>query len=220
MSGHQQYALGGLKRPDAIDEVFGRANPNPERIGCPSREVLEALARRERPISDPAYDHLGECSPCYLEARALKEASDQRRRRVMTWATALMLAVGAIAWVLVTRKVWRTSESAPIRRQLDLRPYAGASGASHGDLSPAVLPRADLMLTLLLPTGAKPGPYEVQVRDSDATTRASALGHGERRNGVDALDVALDLGDLPAGAYALAVRPDGHGWQQFPVRLE
>ncbi len=39
-----------------VDDLFSRGNPNPERIGCPARDVLVALARKERAIGDPAYD--------------------------------------------------------------------------------------------------------------------------------------------------------------------
>ena len=76
------------------------------------------------------------------------------------------------------------------------------------------------MLTLLLPTGSEPGPYEVQVRDSNATTRASARGNAELRNCISRLDVAVGLGDLPPGGYALAVRRDGNDWQLFPSQLQ
>lgn len=61
--------------PEALfDELMAGAYPNPERIGCPPRDVLITLARRERPIGDPAYAHLTRCSPCYLEGRAIQEA--------------------------------------------------------------------------------------------------------------------------------------------------
>ena len=84
-----------LAHPTEFDELFGRGYPNPDRVGCPPREVLVSLARRERPIGDPAYDHIKECSPCYLEGRAIQEADAlQRRRRVLTWAAA---AVGILA---------------------------------------------------------------------------------------------------------------------------
>ena len=39
---------------DEVDELFGEANPNPERTGCPSQDVLSALAQRARPIRDRA----------------------------------------------------------------------------------------------------------------------------------------------------------------------
>ena len=58
---------------DDIDEVLSWANPNPERVGCLSRETLIALASREQPIGDPAYEHLLKCSPCYCDLRALND---------------------------------------------------------------------------------------------------------------------------------------------------
>ena len=56
------------------DLLLGRAHPNPTREGCPPRELLVSLSRRELPIGDPAYDHLSKCSPCYQEFRALQQA--------------------------------------------------------------------------------------------------------------------------------------------------
>jgi hypothetical protein len=222
MSSHQHGELARLKQPDEIDEVFGRAHPNPDRIGCPSHDVLLALARRERPMGDPGYGHLAECSPCYLEVRALNDAADVTRRRMLVWAAAaaLIVGTGSAAWFLTTREDGVASGGTQLRAELDLRPYAITRGETQRDLPPLVLPRAGLMLTLLLPTGSEPGPYEVQVRDSNATIRASARGNAELRNYVSTLDVAVGLAELPPGRYALAVRRDGNEWQQFPVRLE
>lgn len=62
---------------DEIDLVLGGANPNPTRAGCPPREVLSALARRERPMADPAWEHLLKCSPCYREVRAIQQADSR-----------------------------------------------------------------------------------------------------------------------------------------------
>ncbi|ODS57843.1 MAG: hypothetical protein ABS36_05225 [Acidobacteria bacterium SCN 69-37] len=59
---------------DDVDQVLRIANPNPTRQGCPSHDVLAALSRRERPIEDPAYEHLIECSPCYCEVRDMQRA--------------------------------------------------------------------------------------------------------------------------------------------------
>lgn len=59
---------------EPLDEALRVANPNPTRQGCPSRDILVALSRRERPIGDPAYEHLLDCSPCYSEVRDLQLA--------------------------------------------------------------------------------------------------------------------------------------------------
>ncbi len=71
---------------EPFDEVLRAANPNPTRQGCPSHDVLVALSRRERPIEDPAYEHLLDCSQCYAEVRDLQlawllRANDHPSRR-------------------------------------------------------------------------------------------------------------------------------------------
>ena len=40
-----------------MDLLLGRAHPNPAREGCPPRDLLVSLSRRELPIGDPAYEH-------------------------------------------------------------------------------------------------------------------------------------------------------------------
>ena len=69
-------SLAGLSSDALVEEIFSHGHPNPERTGCPSHDVLVSLARRERPIGDPAYDHLFKCSPCWLAVRELKEMAD------------------------------------------------------------------------------------------------------------------------------------------------
>lgn len=61
---------------DEVDSLFQRASPNPERLDCPGREVLEQLATRSLPIEHNGYHHLAQCSPCYREFRTI--ASDAR----------------------------------------------------------------------------------------------------------------------------------------------
>jgi hypothetical protein len=223
MSSDRREGQTRLAHSTEFDEVFGRGYPNPDRVGCPPREVLVSLARRERPIGDPAYDHIKECSPCYLEGRAIQEADALRqRRRILTWAAAaaLILGTGSATWFWTTRENGVVSSGTRLRAELDLRPYAITRGEPQPVLPPLVLPRGDLMLTLLLPTGSEPGQYEVQVKDSSATTRASARGNAELRQYVSTLEVAVSVGELSPGMYSLAVRRDGNEWQQFPVRLE
>jgi hypothetical protein len=221
MSTDRREGRAPLAHPTEADELFGRAYPNPDRVGCPSREVLVSLARRERPIDDPAYDHIKECSPCYLEGRAIQEADAlQLRRRVLAWAAAAVvaLAAGTGAWILTARS---GSVDTEIQAQLDLRPYAIMRGETQTtERAPLQLPRGRLLLTLLLPTGSEPGPYGVEIRDASAVSRASARGDADLRNHVTTLDVTVATGSLSPGAYHLAVRRLGDGWQEFPLRIE
>jgi hypothetical protein len=217
MSSDRQEHEGHLKHPTEFDELFGRAYPNPNRVGCPPRADLIALARRERPLGDPAYDHLKECSPCYLEGRAIQEA-DAGRRRILAWAAAAVVAVvaGTGAFILTNGGGTETE----VRAQLDLRPHAIMRGESQTGRPPLTLPRGRVSLSLLLPTGSDPGAYEVEIRELDSTPAVVAAGQADLRNRVTILDVDVATGSLSPGAYQLAIRQSGTGWQQFPLRIE
>jgi hypothetical protein len=221
MSSDRREGRAQVAHPTEADELFGRGYPNSDRVGCPPREVLLSLARRERPIGDPAYDHIKECSPCYLEGRAIQEADAlQQRRRMLTWAAAAVvaLAVGTGAWILAARS---RSVDTEIRAQLDLRPYAIMRGDTQTtERPPLQLPRGRVALTLLLPTGSEPGPYDVEIRDAGAVSRASVRGDAELRNQITTLAVTVATGSLSPGFYQLALRHVGDGWQEFPLRIE
>ena len=62
----------GFRAEDEIDIVFGFAHPNPSRVGCRSEAELVELTHRRRPIDDPGYTHLGQCSPCHRRVRAFQ----------------------------------------------------------------------------------------------------------------------------------------------------
>ena len=221
MSSDRREGPAQLAHPTEFDEVFGRGYPNPDRVGCRRRDVLVSLARRERPIGDPAYNHIKECSPCYLEGRAIQEADAlQQRRRILTWAAAAVvaLAAGTGAWILTARS---SSVDIEIQAQLDLRPYAVMRGETQTtERPPLQLPRGRVLLTLLLPTGSEPGPYDVEIRDTGAVSRASARGDVDLRNHVTTLDVTVATGSLSPGEYQLAVRYVGDGWHEFPLLIE
>jgi hypothetical protein len=219
MSSDRRKGPAQLVHPTEFDELFGRAYPNPDRVGCPPREVLVALARRERPIGDPAYNHIAECSPCYLEGRAIQEAdAAQRRRRVLALAAvAFVVTTGAVAWILAPAS--RVAD-ARIRIQLDLRPYATMRGErSHADRPPLQLPRRHIALRLVLPAGSEPGQYELQIRDADAMSRTSARGDANLGRDITVLETAVSLESLEAGEYELGVRGPRAGWQFFPVHI-
>jgi hypothetical protein len=212
----------GFQIENEMDLLLGRAHPNPTREGCPPADLLLRLARRELPIGDAAYDHIGKCSPCYQELRTIQQTDAARRgttRRRLAWAAAavLVLSVGAGAWLLTRGG---NPSAAAVNAQLDLRPYAVARGETQpADRPPLELPRDLVLVTLLLPTGSEPGPYDVQMRNGSATANVAAQGNAELRDQVTRLQVPLDLAKLSRGAYQLAVRRHGDDWQTFPVQL-
>lgn len=228
----QQPDRSGFRSEDDIDQLLGSANPNPERVGCPGHDVLAALARRERAIGDPGYEHIVNCSPCYREFRALQQAAtgDLRRRakQLRLWpvaaAAAVVIAVGVWFGVssqrarIAPEEIATADRTADLPTQLDLREYTVSRSEAAGAKRPVVdLPRGRLDLTIFLPVGSESGAYEVQVLDAELRSRASARGSAEIRNYVTTLRTALDIHDLNAGSYQLAVRREGEEWQIFPA---
>jgi hypothetical protein len=219
MTRQRSDETGPLRAIDELDELFGRANPNPSRVGCPPREVLVALARRERPINDPAYEHLTQCSPCYVDVRAIQERNKSQPRTRLAWTIGVTVAVlmaVAVRWMRITASGSHTPE---VRADLDLRPFAVTRGIDQRAVEPLSLPRDRATLTLLLPTGSEPGPYEVEILDSNQTSKASAVGAATQKDHVTMLRVSIDPSSL-TGPYQLAVRRTGDQWQMYPLKVK
>jgi hypothetical protein len=223
---------------DDVDQVLSHANPNPERIGCPSRESLIALARRVAPIGDPGWEHLVKCSPCYREFRALQreqaeapvvQAANSRGLWIAVAAVAVLVAGAAGIWFVFgsgDRSGDRpASVSQPqvseLRTELDLRKFAvtrSERGTDQG--APVLLPIGLVDLTLLMPVGSEPGNYEIQVLDANLQWKASARGLGQIRDFVTTIQTKIDLRSVPSGTYQLAVRREGDDWRFFPARVQ
>ena len=215
-----------------MDLLLGRAHPNPTREGCPPRDLLVSLSRRELPIGDPAYEHFSKCSPCYQELRALQQADAAalkaaERRKRLAYAAAAVLVLGiAGSWFAlrragdVDRIAQPTTHTAPQSARLDLRPLAVTrSEEQKVEAAPLVVPRGRVNATILLPVGSSPGEYDVRILDSDLHARATAKGSAEIRNYVTTLEAVIDVSALEAGDYQLTLRRDGGEWQMFPLRV-
>jgi hypothetical protein len=233
------------QRPDSsafvaeneIDVVLAGAYPNPAREGCPPADVIEALARRERPLDDPDWRHVFKCSDCYREVRALQQAAGERRegfeepRRwwpAVAAAAVLVLAVAG-GWFVWSRPETGTTPatdapahatSVEARANWDYRKYTVTrSDANQTELPPLLLPRRPDRVAIQLPPGFLPGEYEVQLLDADLRSRASARGVAEMRDGAATIETAIDVSELPAGRYQVAVRREGESWRLFPAEL-
>jgi hypothetical protein len=231
----------GGQRPDPtdfrieneMDLLFGRAHPNPAREGCPPPELLRRLARRELPIGDPAYDHFAKCSPCYKELRTLQQAdaarlSAARRRRTTLAAAAGVVVAIAGTWFMMrpTDRTASVPAAAPSTQtvaqsaRLDLRPLAVTRSEDRKpDAAPLEVPRARVNATILLPTGAAPGVYEIRILDKDLTARATSKGSADIRDFVTTLEAEIDASALEPGDYHLTLRREGGEWQMFPLRV-
>jgi hypothetical protein len=230
-NGGQRPDPGGFRIENEMDLLLGRAHPNPAREGCPPAELLTRLAHRELPIGDPAYDHIGKCSPCYQELRAIQQADAARqtaaRRKRLVWAAAAVVAVAiGGSWFALRQTGDTGATTVPTpgveqQARLDLRPFTVTRGDERTKQTEGlVLSRARLKATILLPVGSEPGDYEVQVLDANLTSRASSRGRATIVDYVTTLETTIDTSALPVGAYQLAVRRESEDWRVFPMRLQ
>ena len=204
-----------------LDTIYSSAEPNLDRIGCPAREALRALAMRARPLSDPLWDHVMECAPCRIDVREMGQgrASTPQRppTRSLSWVAAavVVLGIGLGAWLL-TR-----GGGAPTGITGDLRPYAVMRSDRSQLTEPAFdLPQRLVRLTVVLPNGSEPGRYELELRGPDGSARATAWGGATLQDFITRLSADLDLRSAPRGASELAIRRTGEDWQLFPVRIQ
>jgi hypothetical protein len=213
-----------------LDDVYSHVDANPDRVGCPPETVLIELATRVRPVTDPLWEHVIQCSPCAVEVRARHRATlsgahlfvGNRRQ----WAAAAVLVLCALStvWVLPRHHAELTdahTPTAPVTTTLDLRKYSVLrSEVAPPRMEPLLLPRRRLSLTMLLPVGSEPGPYELQLLDVQLHAQSATVGAALLQDFVTRLTVDLDLRSVPLGGYQLAVRHQGEDWQLFPVRVD
>ena len=217
---------------DELDYLFANASPNPNREGCPSRDVLIGLSRRERPIGHPDYLHIVRCSPCFREFRAIQQATKAKARGRRLWAVsaAALLVVAVVGvWVMLGHDRSKApivgqpspgAVSGDLTAKLDLRPYTVArSDERRAEPDPVVIPQGRVTATILLPVGAEPGDYEIRLLDQDLALRASSTGSAAIRDHVTTLDTTIDLRSIAPGRYQLALRRSGGEWQMFPALL-
>lgn len=216
-----------------VDWFFENANLNPDRVGCLSQEVLGQLARKERPICDTGYEHLGHCSPCYqqfrrLQSRAVPQVGPSKLSRWLVGAAAaLVLVVGGTGVYL-----WSTHRiagagpaiSGAQNREiatLDLRPFVVSRGVEQTGRPPLKLSRNDTVVRILLPIGMEPGAYEVRLVDGTLVvtvldSKAEAVFENQRVS----IRTNVSLKNMQAGQYQLALRRSGEDWHFFPTILE
>lgn len=112
------------------------------------------------------------------------------------------------------------SPAVPLQVTLNLRPDAVTRSAETPDGPPPLeLPRGMLEVTLLLPVGSEPGTHDVQVLDAERRSVAFVQGDAAIREFVTTLPVTIDLRDVAAGDYEIAVRRQGDGWRTFPANV-
>jgi hypothetical protein len=212
-----------------IENVLRYANPNPERSGCPTREDLISLALRVRGAEDPLWMHIAACSPCYEDVRELQSRHpvpvDEEPRRLRQWlavAAAALIVMGG-TWYFVTPEKPNVpalvAEAVP-STVLDLRPFAVSRSEEParpaGTLS---LERKAQKVVLVLPVASMEGQYSLRILDTDLRSRLSTKAEAALLNGDTSITKELNLADLPAGRYTLAIKREPEDWRLFPLEI-
>lgn len=194
--------------------------PNPERTGCPGRDVLKRIASHEMPLMEAEkwLDHLTSCSPCYRDFSQIQNA--QQLRRKQTWlaiAAAILLCAAVGGWAFVR---WHNGAQTVQTATLDLRDYSIARGAApNPNLPPVELSHRASSLTILLPLGSAAGEYEIRIVTRSGNPVLTANGTAEFENGVTRLKIAAHLRSLSRGSYVLQIRRAGLEWNSYSVVL-
>src|SRR5574341_280038 len=94
----------------------------PERAGCPALEALDLLARRRSPLEDSRelVDHIGTCSPCFIQYSRYRAA--HKRRLAIRYA--LIPAATVVVLAIVTTPFLRTPSGrlSPVTKEVDAPP--------------------------------------------------------------------------------------------------
>jgi hypothetical protein len=206
---------------DGLDVVFGGANPNPERVGCPGDRVIRGAARGALPLNHPAYDHLASCSECYRESRAW-HASRKSRFRPQPFAAAAAVLILVAGGIYVGRnRIAGPSAGVPKEVVLDYQ-NEGVSRSESGDAARRMrtLPPGLFDLTLLLPTGSEAGRYEFRLLRSDGKAVISTTATASMKDFALRLHIGLDLRSVEPGQYTVQTRRAGEDWDSHLVVVE
>jgi hypothetical protein len=202
----------------------------PERTGCPNSEMLKSLAHRQPspPETPDLIDHIGTCSPCFIEY--------SRYRTIYKHRVRILYALACAAVVLVCFAAVRSLHT-PIGRPLSPgREIAGSQelvldlrlkGISRsdtpdkqGDGTTPRLPRTRLSLSIQLPIGSEDGIYDVALVSSVGQSVLEVRGEAKLQKFVEVLPVQVNLADLASGTYQLRLRREQAQWSSYSVFLE
>ena len=200
--------------PDPFENLLLNAFPNPQRRGCPGTEKLRALAENPPPVEDSAAVHVRECSPCFAEFRAFRDA----KRAAVSQALKRRLAVTSIMVcaslaLLVYWPVNKPTASRPVEvAQLNFAEDSAERGGDDSAPAPQKIQASARILKISHPTSADPGAYEIEIcRAADLNTAVLAPQTAplEPSKPFPSLSYQL-LSPLPRpGSYATAWRPKG-----------
>ena len=194
--------------------------PNPERIGCPGREIVAAIAAHKMPLSqaESYLDHLTSCSPCYRDFLQLQREHRQRRTRMIFAVAASVLIVAAIAtWAAI-----RGHDNVQVAQSVvvDLRNHSMARGTEPLPSEPPLeISRSVSHLDIYLPLGSSDGPYDFRISTTRGEVLRTGSGFAKVQEGITALPVDVNLSSVSPDLYILQIRKVGSEWNSYSLRL-
>jgi hypothetical protein len=193
--------------------------PNPERVGCPGREVIAAIAARRMPLSEAQtyLDHLGACSPCYHDFLGCQAKYRQRRTRmIFAVAASVLIVVGLATWAILRPHNQQIASAVVDLRD---RSMARGTGSPPPDQPAVEIPRYASHLEIYLPLGSVEGAYDVRISSGLDQPLSSGTGNARLQQGATVLTVDLEPHLSKAGTYLLQIRRPQSEWSSFPVRV-
>lgn len=217
----------------SMREGLFQAFPNAERKGCAGPEVMRKIVARKLAVNEENkwVDHFAQCSPCSKEFFEIR-SSYIRNKRVRTTAIAasavLILGLGVWGWVRHTefgnrgKTVAQVGSSNAIREQIvDLRNWSGErtdGGTERMPNGPLELHRWRTRLVIYLPSGSKPGKYEIEILENSRTV-LTLNGAARIEAGNTVLRVPADLSNLNPGEYSMGFRQPPWDWRYLLIRM-
>lgn len=192
--------------------------PNPDRIGCPPAETLEAMARRKRPTTEADLHHITHCSPCFGMFLAIRNVAKRRLVR----ATAALASAAVLIFSIYLAARFRTGhEATAVIAQWNLEHASPQRGAASQAQVIVEAPRKRGTVFIQLPLGSDDGQYDVEIRKDSIDAPPLKRFHGVAaiQNGHTNLPIQMDFSGLPAGRHYIAFRHADASWHFVPLVL-
>ncbi len=205
-----------------VQQAFLDAFPNPERIGCPGDDLIQAIARKKIDSDESLRRHMRTCSPCSQDLLTFRHQWQTVKIKRFAFLTA------AAAVLIVFGNYWRQSIShtpspsnliagnqQPLHLEIGtLDFYDSGIRRGTGNSAPGTVQTvrsSARVLVVILPMASLPGEYEVQIRDGSDEGKIIKLVHATASNKASGrTTLQFDLGaPLLPGSYGAAFRPQG-----------
>lgn len=201
-------------------KVLTSAFPNPDRVGCPDRSLLERIASHKLPLTDIGawLKHLSACSECFRDVSELRRTRQARQTLMWVVATAAAAIIFATALILWGKLGMHVGEQAILDlRNASVNRGVESGGNQHSEQVPT-LSRSSKNVEIYLPHSGE-GAYELRIIDEAGTVFASASATGKSSDSSTKLQIKIDLSRAAPGLYSLLVK-QGATSNIYRIRLE